>query len=449
MRNLKPLQLVALSLLVSFAIAGCEKNEAAQQADAKGEAKSEAPPQQRPLPMVDIITARPEVITRTTNLPARLQASRSAVIIPRVSGVVEKRVFTEGATVKAGELLYRLDQGTFQTALNNAQATLANAEASVKTAQASIKRNEASLVQAQANRDYARQELVRDEQLIRTNVIPRQTYEQAQSAFRVQQSNVNAAEADIASAKSGLNSAMATIQAAKSGIETANINLSYTRITSPIDGVAGVSKVTEGAYVVGSQTQMVDVQQLDPLYVNITQPASAILKLRQAQRARIDSTGSDQNIQILLDDGTAYPHKGRLLFVNQTVNESTGEVTIRAEVPNPDKDLIPGLYVRVNVPQERIESAYLVPQQAVTRGEKDTVMIVEDDGSFRPQPVTIGGQRNQSWIVTDGLQPNTKVIVDGMGQMAIMMGAKKVQTRPWSSDVAPAKKPKSSEIIGE
>lgn len=446
MRNLKPLQLAVLSLLVSFAIAGCEKNEAAQQADAKSEAP--APQQQRPLPMVDIITAQPEVITRTTNLPARLQASRSAMIIPRVSGVVEKRLFKEGATVKAGEVLYRLDQGTFNTALNNAKATLSNAQASVKTAQASLKRSQAVLAQAQANRDYARQELVRDQQLIRTNVIARQTLEQAQSAFQVQQSNVNAAEADIASAQAGLTSARATVQAAMSGIETANINLSYTRITSPIDGVAGVSKVTEGAYVVGSQTQMVDIQQLDPLYVNITQPASAILKLRQAQRARIDSTGSDQNIQIILDDGTPYQHKGRLLFVDQTVNESTGEVTIRAEVPNPDKDLIPGLYVRVNVPQERIDSAYLVPQQAVTRGETDTLMVVEDDGSFRPQPVTIGGQRNQSWIVTEGLKPNTKVIVDGMGQMAIMMGAKKVQTRPWASDVAP-EKAKSSEIIGE
>ena len=426
MLNQKPLQLVALLVFVLLAFSGCEKSEEPKQAG--------GPPQQRPLPVVDIITAVPQVITRTTNLPARLQASRTAVIIPRVSGVVKKRVFTEGATVKAGELLYQLDQGTFSTTLSNAKASLRSAQASVKTSQAGLRRTEAALMQAQVGRDYARQQLIRAEKLIRTNVIPRQDYDQAQSNFQVQQSNVNAAQADIASAKASLNAVRTTVQAAMIGIEAANINLSYTQITSPIDGVAGVSKVTEGAYVVGSQTPMVEVQQLDPLYVNITQPASAILKLRQAQRAGSANTGTDQNIQITLDDGTVYPQKGRLLFVGQTVSESTGEVTIRAEVPNPMQDLIPGLYIRVNVPQERLEDAYLIPQQAVSRGDTDSVMIVEDDGSYRPQPVTVGGQRNQSWIITKGLTPNAKVIVDGMGQMAMMRGAKKVQTRPWGSD---------------
>ena len=437
MLNQKPIQFGALLLFLSLAISGCDKlNTSAEAADTKPAEAKPAPAM--PLPVVDIVTATPEAITRTTNLPARLQASRSATIIPRISGLVEKRVFTEGANVKAGDLLYQIDQGTFNTALNNAKATLSTAQAAFKTAQASLQRNQASLMQAKANRDYAGQQLARNEKLIRTNVIARQDYEQTVSAFQVQQSTVNAAEADIASAQAGINSANAMIQAAEAGIETAKINLSYTKIKSPINGIAGVSSVTEGAYVVGSQTQMVEVQQLDPLYVNITQPASAILKLRQAQRERISSTGSDKNIQIMMDDGTLYPHKGRLLFVNQTVNESTGEVTIRAEVPNPDQDLIPGLYVRVNVPQEKIDAAYLIPQQAVTRGDTDIVMIVADDGSFRSQPVTVSGQRNQNWIITKGLSPNDKVIVDGMGQLAIMRGAKKVQTRPWTSVTAGA-----------
>lgn len=442
MLNSKPSRLGALILFVLLVISGCEQADAPKQA----EASNAAPPQQqRPLPMVDIVTAVPETITRTSNLPARLQASRSAMIIPRISGVVEKRVFTEGAAVKAGDLLYLLDQGTFNTALNNAKAGLSTAQASVATARAGLKRAEAALLQAQANRDYARKQLARYEKLIQTNVIPRQDYDQALSTYQVQQSTVNAAEADIASAQAGLNSALSAVQSAESSVETAKINLSYTRITSPIDGIAGGSKVTEGAYVVASQTQMVEVQQLDPLYVNITQSASAILKLREAQRANNNSTGSDRNIQITLDDGTPYAHKGRLLFVDQAVNESTGEVTIRAEVPNPMKDLIPGLYVRVNVPQERIENAYMVPQQAVTRGEVDMLTIVEDDGSYRSQPVTVGGQRNQSWIITKGLTPNAKVVVDGMGQMAIMMGAQKVQTRPWSSD----KPPEAAKVAGE
>ena len=428
MLNQKPLQLGALSLFILLALSGCEKAdiEQAQAADADTKA---APP----LPVVDIITAKPEEITRTSNLPARLQASRSAVIIPRVSGIVEKRTFTEGANVKAGEELYRIDQGTFNTAVGNARAAQFTATASVETAEAALRRSQASLALAKANRDYARKQLTRYEKLIKTNVIARQDYDEALSTFQVQQSNVNAAEADIESAQAGLNSAKATIKAAESGIDSAKINLSYTIVKSPIDGIAGVSNVTEGAYVVASQTEMVDVQQLDPLYVNITQPASAIMKLRQAQRETMSSTGSDRNIEIVLDDGTVYPQKGRLLFVNQTVDETTGEVTIRAEVPNPQQDLLPGLYVRVNVPQQRLKNAYLVPQQAVTRGSTDTLIIVADDGSFRPQPVTISGQQGQSWIVTEGLSPNDKVAVNGMGQLAIARGAKKVQTRPWAN----------------
>ncbi|RVU86616.1 efflux RND transporter periplasmic adaptor subunit [Leucothrix sargassi] len=435
MTNLKPTKLWAISLFVLLAISGCDKTDMNSQA---AEAPNAQPQQAPPLPVVDIVTAQPETITRTSNLPARLQASRSAVIIPRVSGVVQKRLFTEGETVKAGDELYRIDQGTFNTAVGNARASQFTATASVETAEAALSRSRAALVQAKANRDYARKQLTRYEKLIRTNVIPRQDYDEALATFQVQESNVTAAEADIASALAGLNSAKAAVKAAQSMVDTAEINLGYTTIKSPIDGVAGVSKVTEGAYVVGSQTEMLDVQQLDPLYLNITQSASAILKLKQAQREAVGSTGNDRNIQVLLDDGTVYPENARLLFVNQTVNESTGEVTIRAEVPNPNQDLIPGLYVRVNVPQERIQGAYLIPQQAVTRGATDTVMIAEDDGSFRPQTVTVVGQRNQNWIVTKGLTPGAKVIVDGMGQLAILRGAKKVQTRPWTSTTATA-----------
>lgn len=442
----KPSQLMALAIFVFLTVSGCEQTDAT--ADASEENAAPAAQQQMPLPMVDIVVAQPQTITRTSNLPARLQASRSAVIIPRVSGVVQKRLFKEGSTVKAGDVLFQLDQGTYKTALNNAKASLASAQSAVKTAQANLSRSRAALTLAETNQDYARKQLTRSEQLMSRQMIARQDYDEVLSSYRVQQSTVNAAQADIASAQAGVDSAKAAVSAAESAIETATINLSYTKITSPIAGVVGVSKVTEGAFAVAMQTAMVEVSQLDPLYLNITQPAGAILKLRQAQRADIDRTGTDQNIQIVMDDGTVYPHKGRLLFVDQSVDEATGEVTIRAEVPNPMNDLIPGLYVRVDVPQERVQDAYLIPQQAVTRGEADSVMIVEADGSYRPQPVTVGGQRNQSWIITQGLTPGAQVIVDGMGQMAIMMGAKKVQTRPWRNDTTPGAEPAAS-VVGE
>lgn len=465
----------ALAVAVMVSLVGCDQIGALLNKDKVGgdnpnalQAAAQGGKKMPPPPMVDVITAKPQTLTRTTNLPARLAASRKAVIVPRVSGIVEKRLFEEGSTVKAGQLLYQLDKGTFVAALKHAEgnlttanASIATAEAGLTTARANLKSAKASVGQSVAQRDLAQKTVTRYRKLITSKAVSQQELDQARANLNVQQSNVNVADASIATANAGITSAKATINAAnasiasaQAGVETAKINLSYTAITAPIDGVIGVSHITEGAYVLASQTPMADIQQLDPLYVNITQPASAIMQLRKAQQANVAKTGNERNIQIVLENGSVYPHKGRLLFVNQAVNESTGEMTIRAEVPNPDGELIPGLYVRVNVPQERLENAYLIPQQAVTRGKIDIVMVAEADGSFHPQPVKISGQQNQDWIVTGGLQPGMTVIVDGMGQLAIKMGAPKVQTRPWGKPEAMTKptvkpvKSKATKSIG-
>lgn len=442
-----PLAIVIGAVLLS--LAGCDQIGGlfnSNDADAKAQKASKAP-RKMPLPVVDVLIAQPQTVTRTTNLPARLAASRKAIIVPRVSGIVEKRLFEEGAMVKAGQLLYQLDKGTFVATLSTARGNLATAnariatsKAALKTAQANLHSAKASVGQSIAQRDLAKKELTRYNKLIKSNAISQQQLDGARSNLTVQQSRVNVSDAQIAtanagitSAKAGIHAANAAITSAQAGVDMAKINLGYTEITSPIDGVIGLSKVTEGAYVKGSQTQMAEIQQLDPLYVNITQPASAIMQLRKAQQAHVANRADDHTIQLVLSDGSVYPYKGRLLFVNQAVNESTGEMTVRAEIPNPDGELIPGLYVRVNVPQDRLDNVYLIPQQAITRGKVDTVMVVEADGSYHPLPITVGGQTNQDWIVTGGLKPGTTVIVDGMEQLAIKMRAPKVQTRPWQS----------------
>lgn len=379
-----------------------------------------------PPPTVDVLTVAPQTVVLTENLPARLEASREAVIVPRVSGIVQERLFQEGAFVRTGEVLYRLDSGTFDAALNTAKAGLGQAKA--------------ALGQAQASRDLYRATVNRYAPLVKANAVSRQTYDEAKANLQVQESNIAAAQAGIA--------------AAQANIESAQINLSYTEIKSPISGVIGRSAVTEGAYVVASQSQMAEVRQLNPLYVNITQSAGTLMNLRRNLQSGAVQSGGTNEIEILLEDGSTYAHKGRLLFVNQTVDQNTGEISIRAEVPNPEGDLLPGLYVRVSVPQSSMNHAYLLPQQAVTRGATDTVLVVNEDGSFRPQAVKIAGQQGSSWIVSEGLESGMKVIVEG--QAKLMMGAKSVQTREWGStdkqqeaapaaDAAPTKNTQAAE----
>ncbi len=322
--------------------------------------------------------------------------------------------------IRAGKALYQLDDDTFQAALGSAKATLGNAKAALAQAQA-------GLAQAKATRNLYRSTVNRYAPLVKAKAVSRQTYDQAVSNLKVQESNIKAARASIAAAK-------ANIAVAKAGVKKAQINLQYAAITSPIDGIIGRSEVSEGAYVVASQTQMAKVQQLDPMHVNITLPASQLAEMRKnfKDNANIKQMASKPFIPIFLENGTPYPHKARFLFVDKVVNQSTGELSIRAEVPNPNKELLPGLYVRVSLPQSKLSDAYLIPQQAVTRGEKNTVVVVEPTGKYHPQVVSIVGQQGQDWVVK-GLNAGQKVVVDGMGQMAIMMGAPVVQTRPWQA----------------
>lgn len=331
---------------------------------------------QMPQPTVRVLTVQPQTINITKNLPARLAPSREAAIYPQVGGIVKERLFKEGSKVKAGEALYQIDDDLYQA---NVQSALAQ------------------LAQAQANKTLAQSNLTRHNQLVKEQAVSKQAYDQAQAQVKVADAN---------------------IEAAKAGVKLAEINVKRAQVKAPINGVIGRSLVSEGA-LVGSNVQMATIQQLDPMTVNIYQTAHEVMAMKRYFQANADQSALP--ITLYFDDGQAYPHMGKLLFSEQTVDASTGEVLLRGEIPNPDGLLLPNLYVRVEVPQQSYQSAFLIPQQAVTRGAKNTVNIVADDGTVTPREVTIAQAHHHDWIITEGLQAGEKVALDSVSMLQMGM----------------------------
>jgi membrane fusion protein, multidrug efflux system len=364
-RRFAPHTVIVAIVSVLFSLAGCGERNAAAQAPGAG----------MPPPEVAVVTVAPERIVMTTELPGRIEATRVAQVRARVPGIVLKRVFTEGSEVKAGDVLFRIDPAPFQATFNSTQAAVAKAEANL--AQANLKGQ-------------------RYKPLVETNAISKQEYDDALTAQKQ-------ATADLASAKAAQ--------------ETARLNLGYATVTAPISGRIGRAQVTEGALVgQGEATPLASIQQLDPVYVNLTQSSSELLQLRRAlANGQLKSVGKDKaKVTLVTEDGRAYPHAGKLLFSDVAVDESTGAVTLRAEFPNPDRMLLPGLYVRARLEQAVSESAIMVPQQAVQRDPTGaTVLLVGEDGKVKPQPVKAGSSQGNAWIISEGLKPGDRVIVEG------------------------------------
>ena len=381
-------RLSAIAVVAVLALSACGKGQQQQQ--------------QAPELVVSVLTVKAEDTTISTELPGRLESFRSAEVRPQVNGIIKRRLFQEGSYVQAGQALYQLDDASYSAGLASARAQLAAAEAA----------------QAKANADLARYQ-----PLVAADAISKQEYDAAVAAQRSAAANVNAARAAIRSAQ---------------------VNVNHARITAPISGYIGRSNVSEGALLTaGGATVLATIQQTNPMYVNVTQSALDVMKLRrQIAEGQMSAVNGAVEVTIILEDGSEYPQKGRLLFTDPTVNETTGQVSLRVEVPNDDNILLPGLYVRVRLPQAQANSAYLIPQRAVTRGAKDTVVVVAADGSMRPQEVTIAGQSGNNWIVTGGLKDGDKVAMDGT-MIAGMMGAQKVKTQEWQASQpqqsAPAK----------
>ncbi len=327
-----------------------------------------------PPPGVGVIVAQPQSLTATENLPARLEASREAVIQPQVGGIVLKRLFTEGAKVKANQPLYQIDDAFYQANLISAKAKLA---------------------QAQANKALAQSIAARYAPLVREKAVSRQTYDQSLAEVKV---------------------AEASIMTAQAMIKQAEINLEYTKVKAPISGIIGRSNVSEGALVSPGSVEMATILQIDPMYVNISQSAADFMQMKK-EFFNNDFHEGEIKINISLDDGTVYPYEGHLLFTDQMVDASTGELLVRAEIPNPEGLLLPGLYVRVDLPRRQYKNAYLIPQGAIARGRTNTVNIVAEDGSFTSREVEVVGQYQDSWIVTQGIQPGEMVMVESLSQL--------------------------------
>jgi membrane fusion protein (multidrug efflux system) len=376
--------MLALALL----LAAC----GAKDSGAPGPASGGGPPKMPPAE-VGVITVQPQAVALQSELPGRVSALRVAQVRARVNGVVLKRLFREGSDVQAGQALFQIDAASYQAAVDSAQAALGKAQANLAQATAIAERYKP---------------------LVAVNAISQLDYSNAVSAQRL-------ADADVA--------------AARAALQSARINLDYATVRAPISGRIGQSLVTEGALVSAVEaTQLALIQQTASVYVNFTQSSGDLLRLRKAIASKqLRGAGKDgAQVRIVLEDGSVLPRPGRLLFSDLNVDASSGQVTLRAEVPNADGLLLPGQYVRVQLAQAELPSAILLPQQAVTRSNQgDTVLVVGADGVPAKRQVKLGASQNNQWIVQDGLQSGERVIVDGFQKM--MVPGAPVAARPWRS----------------
>ncbi|WP_396328992.1 efflux RND transporter periplasmic adaptor subunit [Burkholderia anthina] len=340
--------------------------------------KESAPPPQTP--EVGVVTVQPQNVPFFTELPGRTSAFLVAQVRARVDGIVLRREFTEGGDVKAGQRLYKIDPAPYIAALNSAKATLAKAQANLVTQNALVARYKV---------------------LVAANAVSKQDYDNAVATQ-------GQAAADVA--------------AGKAAVDTAQINLGYTDVVSPITGRVGISQVTPGAYVQASQaTLMSTVQQLDPVYVDLTQSSLDGLKLRQdVQSGRLKTTGPGAaKVSLILEDGKTYPEPGKLQFSDVTVDQTTGSVTIRAVFPNPGRVLLPGMFVRARIEEGVNENAFLVPQIGVTHDQKGQAiaMVVNASNKVESHPLKTTGMQGQNWVVEGGLEAGDRVIVQGVDKV--------------------------------
>ena len=327
-----------------------------------GAKKNQGP--QAPAPVaVKVTTLTPQTVSLTTDLPGRTVAYKVAEIRPQVSGVIQKRMFVEGSDVKEGQQLYQIDPALYQAAYDSAKATA----------------------------ESSRQTVERYKPLTEVNAVSKQDYDNA-----------------VAAAAQN-----------KAAAETARINLVYTRLLAPISGRIGRSAVTEGALVTANQTTaLATVQQLDPIYVDVTQPSAVLLRLKRELAAGelVRTGGNEAEVHLILEDGSHYKLPGKLQFAEVQVDQTTGSVTLRALFPNPDKLLLPGMFVREQIEEGRRTNALLVPQVAVTHNQKGdpTALLVNADNKVELRSLVTERAIGDKWLVTDGLKSGDRVIVEGL-----------------------------------
>lgn len=364
----------AVILIAGLMLGGC------------GNQKAGGPP---PAPEVAFVTIQQKPITLTTELPGRTAAHLIAEVRPQVGGIIQKRLFTEGSDVQAGQALFQIDPALYQAAQENAKATLARSEAQLTTLQLKEKRVK---------------------ELLADRAVSQQDYDDAAAALKQTQ---------------------ADIQYAKATLETARINLKYTTITAPISGRIGKSSVTEGALVTAQQaTALATIQQQDPMYVDVSQSTVDIMRLRSLlAKGLINQNGQSQKkVRLILDDGAEYPLAGTLQFQDISVDSTTGSVILRLVFPNPNGILLPGMFVRAIVQEGINKQAILVPQQGVSRDPKGNpvTLIVDKEGKVQQKPLTLDRAIGDVWLVSSGLAPGDRVIVEGMLKVKPGMSVKAI-----------------------
>ncbi|PYE41398.1 membrane fusion protein (multidrug efflux system) [Rhizobium sp. PP-F2F-G20b] len=347
-----------------LSLAGCSEN--AEQKPANAPAVK---------PEVSVMTLHPTSVAITALLPGRTAASLIAEVRPQVGGIVRKRNFQEGGSVREGDVLYEIDPATYQAAYDSAVAAVAKANGAVPSAQARVDRYRG---------------------LSRSDAVSQQDLDEALGTLAQ-------ATADVASAKAAL--------------ETARINLDYTKIRAPIGGRVGASTVTVGALVTADQTtSLTTIRQIDPINVDVTQSSANLLKLRRAiEDGRLKTTGANVSVKLKLEDGSDYDRTGRIEFLDAAVEETTGSVTVRAEFPNPKQLLLPGVYVRAVIQEGIRQNSYLVPQRAVSRNTKGeaTAKFVLPDGKIDERVLIVDRSIGNSWLVADGIKDGERVVVEG------------------------------------
>ena len=350
------------------------------------------------LPDVSIVTVKPQARAMVRELPGRIAPTRVSEVRPRVSGIVVERSFRQGSEVKAGDPLYRIDPRPFEVEVQSSEAALARARATL---------------------EQATQHANRIATLTSQRAAPEARNEEAVAALRQAEADVSGRKADVARAK---------------------LNLDYATIRAPISGIVGAALVSEGALVVQNDAaSLATIQQLDPIYADFTQSITELNHLRRAfETGELDRIAPDaMKVRLVLDDGDLYPLPGKLLFSDARVDAHTGQVALRGEFSNPKRELLPGMYVRVQIEQGIDSDAIAVPQQAIQRngGGGSEVFVVKDDNRVALQPVRIGSQQDGQWFVTEGLKSGDKVVVEGFQKFA---AGDKVRPQSWAEADASA-----------
>jgi membrane fusion protein (multidrug efflux system) len=409
--------LIVAAILVCLSLTGCDRSTESQRTLSA--------------PEVATVTVSTQSVVLTTELPGRTSSYLIAEIRPQVNGLIQKRVFTEGSDVKAGEVLYQIDPAPFKAALDNAAANYAAMQKSADRTRAALGASIAIVTRQRATLELARTNRGRFEEAFKDGAVSASQRDQAITEAEVAEAVLQAAEAQVESDRKAVSAAEATIQQAEAALETARINLGYTKITAPISGRIGRSGVTVGAIVTAYQPlALATIQQLDPIYVDVAQSATELQRLkRRLGEGSLTHNGRNLNkVKLILEDGEVYPLEGTLQFREVTVDPTTGSVILRVVIPNPEGLLLPGMFVRAVVKEGTNEQAILIPQQAVSRDPKGNpvALIVDAAGKVEQRMLRLDRAIGDQWLVSSGLAPGDHVIAEGMQRVRPGVSVKEV-----------------------